>query len=102
MFLGIGIGMIFGHTGAGTLIGMGIGFILMQFFNSRRVTTFGTYRYNSMKFLTMIFIGIVFILLGLSMLNIIEIPWSSIGALFLIIIGILIFITAIIPTKRSW
>ena len=28
MFLGMGVGMVLGNTGAGTLIGMGLGFIL--------------------------------------------------------------------------
>ena len=27
MFAGIGIGMLFGETGAGTMVGMGVGFI---------------------------------------------------------------------------
>jgi len=33
MFLGIGIGFLTGELPAGTLIGMGIGFILQKFLN---------------------------------------------------------------------
>ncbi|SHG57781.1 hypothetical protein [Ornithinibacillus halophilus] len=32
MFLGLGIGMIFGNAGAGVLIGMGVGFLAMALF----------------------------------------------------------------------
>ena len=31
MFVGIGIGMLFGEPGIGTMIGMGVGFIIQQF-----------------------------------------------------------------------
>ena len=31
MFAGIGIGMFFGETGGGTMVGMGVGFIVSQY-----------------------------------------------------------------------
>ena len=33
MFLGIGIGLLFGEPGIGTLIGMGVGFIIHQLYS---------------------------------------------------------------------
>ncbi len=36
LFFGMGIGMLFGEVGAGTLIGMGVGFIAMAILRARR------------------------------------------------------------------
>lgn len=33
LLVGIGLGMLFGHTGAGTLIGLGVGFLLEYFWS---------------------------------------------------------------------
>ena len=35
MFAGIGIGMFFGETGAGTMIGMGVGFIVHTIYSKK-------------------------------------------------------------------
>ena len=35
MFVGIGIGMFFGETGAGTMIGMGVGFIIDTIYSKK-------------------------------------------------------------------
>ena len=35
MFVGIGTGMFFGETGAGTMIGMGVGFIVEQIYSKK-------------------------------------------------------------------
>ena len=37
MFAGIGIGMFFGETGGGTMLGMGVGFIVSQY-SKKRIT----------------------------------------------------------------
>ena len=36
MFVGIGIGMFFGETGAGTMIGMGVCFIVEQIYSKKK------------------------------------------------------------------
>lgn len=33
MFLGMGLGLLFGHIPAGTIIGMGVGFIVQQIYS---------------------------------------------------------------------
>ena len=35
MFVGMGIGMFFGETGAGTMIGMGVGFIVYTIYSKK-------------------------------------------------------------------
>ena len=35
MFVGIGIGMYFGETGAGTMVGMGVGFIFRGLYSKK-------------------------------------------------------------------
>ena len=35
MFIGIGIGMYFGETGVGTMVGMGIGFIVERLYSNK-------------------------------------------------------------------
>ena len=34
MFVGIGLGFLFGHMPAGTMIGMGVGFIAQQLYSN--------------------------------------------------------------------
>ena len=36
MFAGIGIGMFFGETGAGTMVGMGVGFIVASLYSKKK------------------------------------------------------------------
>ena len=38
MFVGIGIGMLFGETGSGTMLGMGLGFIANSIFSKKNKT----------------------------------------------------------------
>ena len=37
MFVGMGIGMYIGATGAGTMIGMGVGFIFSELFSKKEI-----------------------------------------------------------------
>ncbi len=36
LLIGVGLGMLFGHTGAGSLIGLGVGFLLEFFWSGRK------------------------------------------------------------------
>ena len=36
MFVGIGIGMLFGETGGGTMVGMGVGFIAELIYSKKK------------------------------------------------------------------
>jgi hypothetical protein len=36
MFVGIGIGMLFGETGSGTMVGMGVGFIADSIYSKNK------------------------------------------------------------------
>ena len=36
MFVGIGIGMLFGETGSGTMVGMGVGFIADSIYSKKK------------------------------------------------------------------
>ena len=35
MFIGIGIGMYFGETGVGTMVGMGVGFLVERLYSNK-------------------------------------------------------------------
>ncbi len=94
MFLGMGIGMLFDHTSAGTILGMGIGLLFVAFAPSTsfsRPARTGVRKIISSGRLFLGVIGIGFILWGLEMLGIIVIPgtlWQHLGAFILILIGI--------------
>lgn len=103
MFLGLGIGMIFGQTGAGVLIGMGVGFIASELYKRyvggeeieeeeheefvfKRVRPFSLFS---------VFLGSLFILVGGLLLvapELLGVIFSEygvyIGALFLIFLGL--------------
>ena len=95
MFLGMGIGMFFGHTGPGTIIGMGVGLLAIALAPSGRGiinVRIGSRRVFGIGRLFLGVIGIGLIIWGLEDLGIIAIPgtiWQHIGAFILVLIGIM-------------
>ena len=73
MFLGLGLGMLFGQAGAGVIIGMGVGFLASAFVGriERRYTLVIPRSVGSIAIAT---IGIGFILLGLELLALVPLP----------------------------
>ncbi len=103
MFLGMGIGMILDHVSAGTIIGMGVGFLAMAFINRytkhREEKISRTSKSGSLlPRAVLVFIGVLFILGGLYLAGIISIPqiisWEHIGASVLIALGIIFLLAA--------
>ncbi len=104
MFIGLGIGMVFGHSGAGVLIGMGVGFILSTILGGGNDNGVKHLEFKpSIGSLVMSFIGLFFILLGLKTLGVLEFPEISSNILWgviLLLLG-LAFIAGSIRVFRS-
>jgi len=95
MFLGMGIGMLFGRSGAGTLIGMGVGFVLMGLFMSGilKIKTTETVKITirtSFILTSLIITGTFFIGIGLGLIFNIKILIRYISGLLCIAVGILL------------
>ena len=89
MFLGLGIGMIFDQAGAGTMIGMGLGFIVGALIKMEPGSV--TLKVPPLATLVvMTVVGGIFIILGLSLLLGLEISWRIVGGLAFFIIGVAI------------
>ena len=88
MFLGLGLGMLYGNTGAGLLIGMGIGFIVSSLLSKgKRIFIEAGVTQRSIL-ITSLIIGGIFIFFGLWVLGIITISWNVIAGFLLLLLGI--------------
>ena len=95
MFLGMGIGMLFDRSGAGCLIGMGVGFVLMGLFMSGilKLKTTETIRItvkSTVILASLVFTGVLFIGIGVGIIFNIEMLVRYMSGLFCIAIGILL------------
>ncbi|HDH06740.1 MAG TPA: hypothetical protein ENF87_00035 [Thermoproteales archaeon] len=91
MFLGAGIGLIFDRPDVGGTIGMGLGFIVMAYVKAKgiRVKAGKSVAIGSFTgSIIMSLIGLLFIVIGVSSLLGINIPWRIIGSLFMIALGL--------------
>jgi len=100
MFIGLGLGMIFGETGAGVILGMGVGFLLSSLIRVERKVIFVFPR--NAGGIALIIIGIGFILLGLGTLGYLPPQILRLaGGVFLLGLGILIIFAGGIMLKRT-
>ena len=102
MFLGLGIGMLFDHAGAGVIIGMGVGFIVEALIDrvhvERRNSEHLIQGRKVISSIILVLIGVGFILGGLHMAGLITIPkylWRNMGAFILIAIGLGFLVAAL-------
>ena len=88
MFLGLGLGMLYGNTGAGLLIGMGIGFIVSSLLSKgKRIFIEAGVTHRSIL-ITSLILGGILIFFGLWVLGIITISWNVIAGFLLLLLGI--------------
>jgi len=103
MFIGLGLGMVFGESGAGVIFGMGVGFLLSAFLRIERLEKGFTIRIpRSLGGVALILVGLAFILLGFQILGIMPMEIARYaGGLALIGLGILILVGAGLLLKRK-
>lgn len=97
MFLGIGIGMILENVAAGTVIGMGIGFMGMAFLRTKEIkpapVKLGFPR--TLRRLILLSIGILMIVSGLTLLWKPEYMFPYVVSAGIIIVGLLFLIAGL-------
>jgi hypothetical protein len=92
--IGLGIGLLTGHTGAGVLIGLGAGFIgaaLLKAFsagNMEESEAGGQVAGSVFSSLIMVCVGLFLVLLGLGITFPFQMFWPIIGGVVLIMLGI--------------
>ena len=89
VLIGLGIGLLFNQPGPGVLIGLGLGFVGSAFLSSRGPPGDATAPapMHHTRWISVV-IGVFIILLGLSIIWGPSIPWTSVIALLLILLGI--------------
>ncbi|RLE57666.1 MAG: hypothetical protein DRJ40_00135 [Thermoprotei archaeon] len=85
MFVGIGLGILVGETGAFTMFGMGIGFILASLIRFERAKFVITVP-RSVGSAVVIAIGLLLILLGLNLMGVVTIEITKLVAGFVLIL----------------
>ena len=89
MFIGLGLGMLFDQAGPGIILGMGIGFIasaLVGRIERRYVLTIP----RSVSSVTLVVLGILFVVGGLGLLDVVKLPLDALrylGAAAMILFG---------------
>ena len=89
MLIGLGIGLLVNQAGAGVLIGLGLGFLGSALFPapSSDVPAGPMHPMWGSRWILVV-IGLFLVLLGLSIVGGLLLPWTYIFAIFLILIGI--------------
>ena len=86
LFIGIGIGLLFGLPGEGALVGLGVGFLAMAIARTRE--GMGTGLHSSAPVVISILVGFMFIAAGIGLIYFPAMLWPYLGAAVLILLGI--------------
>ena len=103
MFIGMGVGMIFNHSGAGTLLGMGIGFILSSIIRINRSEKRPVFQVKTVSPIIGL-VGLFFIILGLQNLGLLHIPsisYEILWGVLLILLGVTFIVGSIKLLAKS-
>lgn len=102
MFIGGGIGMLFNHTGAGWILGMGVGFLLMALVKLKGVepTPIAITLPKTLPFILLTAIGGLLILSGACLILNPQLLYPYLIGFITIAIGLLLAASGLIGFKR--
>ena len=90
MFIGAGIGLIFGRPDVGGCLGMGIGFLLMGLIRAKKIQPPPTIEMpKTAPKVASLGVGALFILIGFVLIFYPQIPWQYLAGMILVLVGFL-------------
>lgn len=100
LFLGLGIGMVFGHAGVGVILGMGIGFIAMALVRVKSEPMEVKLPSSTASYF-IILLGLFFIILGSGIIFFPDMLFPYILGVFIALLGIGFFIFGIKSASKG-
>lgn len=101
MFIGAGIGLIFGRPDAGGAIGMGVGFMLMAILRRTEIKRVELTVPRTLPSLVLIVIGLLTIVVGLALLYAPEIIYPYLAGIAALVIGALILTFGLVTLVKK-
>ncbi len=101
MFIGAGIGLIFGRPDVGGAIGMGVGFLLMAFLKGKEVRPVKLTVPKTLPSISLLVVGALFIVAGVVMFINPELLYPYVAGIAAIVIGVLIVIAALTTIEKT-
>jgi len=103
MFIGAGIGLIFGRPDAGGAIGMGFGFLLMALIRERNVTVTPLTISLPRTFvqLSLVVVGTLIMVCGFFLLYRPELIYPYLAGIGTVIVGFLVLLAGLIGFRRG-
>ncbi len=101
MFIGAGIGLIFGRPDVGGAIGMGVGFLMMVILRGKEIGRVEMSIPRTIPSIALVVIGTLIIVAGLALILAPELLYPYIAGVITIAVEILIVLAGIISIKRT-
>ena len=101
MFIGAGIGLLFGRADVGGAIGMGVGFLAMALLKSREVKRVELSIPKTLPSIGLALVGLLFITAGVLMFISPELLYPYLAGIAAIILGIFLIVMSLISFKKT-
>lgn len=101
MFIGAGIGLLFGRADVGGAIGMGVGFLTMAFLRGKEVRRVEVSVPKTLPSIGLTLVGLLLIATGILLFVSPELLYPYLAGVASIILGIFLVIAALISLKKT-